>query len=396
MASLILFTGKGGTGKSTISAATGIHYASKGYRTLVVSSDPAHSTDDTFGIPIGNSLVKITDNLWAKNLNAEERASEFFDTISGAMETMFSKSLPGFDTSLMTEWANFPGMDEVFALEEVHNLMLGVKYDIIVFDTAPTGHTLKALTAPDYLNTFLLKMLRMKAKLENLKGLFLRKSESSMLVSYLEALSERLLRIKVLLRNTEFSSINLVAIATEAGFQECYRTVRFLETLQIPVQNIIVNHVVPSFGSEVWADAKENPAVALLYNEWLIQQPYLGKYKQIASQHGINLVGMTKLPYEPRGQRLEDVSNILWGNKGLKFECPFSIKIDENDEKYYLRLKAPNIHEAVWHTNNLKYRFDDILDEWHKIPLPPELSDDIEERKVSRRKTDGGITLTVE
>ena len=71
MAYLLLFTGKGGVGKSTISASTAVYHASQGLRTLLVSSDPAHSTDDTLGIKVGSEATQVSENLWAKNLNAE-------------------------------------------------------------------------------------------------------------------------------------------------------------------------------------------------------------------------------------------------------------------------------------------------------------------------------------
>ena len=87
------------------------------------------------------------------------------------MESSFG-TLPGFDSSMLADLSNFPGMDEAFAMEEMSRLCHSSDYDLIVYDTAPTGHTLKALSAPDYLNTFLLKVLRMKAKIENLKGFF--------------------------------------------------------------------------------------------------------------------------------------------------------------------------------------------------------------------------------
>ena len=90
MASLMLFTGKGGVGKSTIAAATAVKYAKEGLRTILVSSDPAHSTDDTLGVNVGQgTLVEVTTNLWAKNINAEANASVFAEQMQSGMEAMF-------------------------------------------------------------------------------------------------------------------------------------------------------------------------------------------------------------------------------------------------------------------------------------------------------------------
>ena len=101
-----------------------------------------------------------------------------------------------FDPELLTEWASFPGMDEVFALEELLYLVQSVEYDLIVFDTAPTGHTLKALTAPDSLNTFLLRILRMKARVEGLKTMFIKKGDTKKLVLLLEETIDKINRLK--------------------------------------------------------------------------------------------------------------------------------------------------------------------------------------------------------
>ena len=386
MAYLLLFTGKGGVGKSTISAATALHHAQQGLRTLLVSSDPAHSTDDTLGIKVGFTPTQVAEDLplWAKNLNAEEMAGDFFGKMESLMEKSFG-SLPGFDSSMLSDLSNFPGMDEAFAMEEIERLCASADYDVIVFDTAPTGHTLKALSAPDYLNTFLLKVLRMKAKIENLKGFFIKKGDTSKLVDLLEDFIKRIERLKVLLRNPEYVSINLVSIPTEAGFAECLRTVRFLDNMKIPVQHIVVNQIIPSFTPDVWEIAPSNPAVALLKTEYDIQQPYLGRFKELTSSHPIRLVGMTRLPFEPRSARLVDVAHTLWGERGLNFPITPSLEVQEDS----LTLHIPYIKNAKWTKDNWTYRFGDSL---HHIPLEKP------DAKITRKtdKKTNCVTLTWE
>ena len=386
MAYLLLFTGKGGVGKSTISAATALHHAQQGLRTLLVSSDPAHSTDDTLGIKVGFTPTQVAEDLplWAKNLNAEEMAGDFFGKMESLMEKSFG-SLPGFDSSMLSDLSNFPGMDEAFAMEEIERLCASADYDVIVFDTAPTGHTLKALSAPDYLNTFLLKVLRMKAKIENLKGFFIKKGDTSKLVDLLEDFIKRIERLKVLLRNPEYVSINLVSIPTEAGFAECLRTVRFLDNMKIPVQHIVVNQIIPSFTPDVWEIAPSNPAVALLKTEYDIQQPYLGRFKKLTSSHPIRLVGMTRLPFEPLSARLVDVAHTLWGERGLNFQITPSLEVQEGS----LILHIPYIKNAKWTKDNWTYRFGDSL---HHIPLEKP------DAKITRKtdKKTNCVTLTWE
>ena len=269
---LILFTGKGGVGKSTISATTAIHHAKQGKRTILVSSDPAHSTDDVIGQKIGFTPTKIEENLYAMNINAEKQAKEFLDRMNEGLLSM-TKNIPGFDPELLGEMAGFPGMEEYFGMEMIYTLMNDTSYDVVVFDTAPTGHTLKMLTSPDSIKAFILRILRMKAKIENLKGfLFRKKSETAKVVVELEAICERIEEFKTLLRNDE-SSINLVSIPSEAGYQECARTIKFLNTIELPVKHLLVNNIVPDFGEVVWKTTDENPAAAMTYRRFQIQQP---------------------------------------------------------------------------------------------------------------------------
>ena len=104
---LYLFTGKGGVGKTTVSSATALHYAGLGKRTLLVSSDPAHSTDDVLQCKVGNQPTKITDNLDAMNINAETQAKEFMSLINDEVKGMMG-NVPGFDPEMFMDMAGFP------------------------------------------------------------------------------------------------------------------------------------------------------------------------------------------------------------------------------------------------------------------------------------------------
>ena len=314
---LILFTGKGGVGKSTISATTAIHHAKQGKRTILVSSDPAHSTDDVLGEKVGFSPTAIDDNLWAMNINAEKQAKEFLERINEGMMKL-TANVPGFDPEILGEMAGFPGMEEYFGMEMIYNLLTDASYDVVVFDTAPTGHTLKMLTAPDAIRAFILRILRMKAKIENLKGfIFRKKSETAQVVKELEDICECIEVFKQLLREDD-CSINLVSIPSEAGYQECYRTIKFLNTIELPVKHILVNNIIPDFGEDVWEAAEDNPAVAMMYRKYQIQQPYLSRYRSMAADYQVRLVGITQVPFEPMGiPALTKLATLVWGSKGM-------------------------------------------------------------------------------
>ncbi len=314
---LILFTGKGGVGKSTISATTAVHHASQGKKTILVSSDPAHSTDDVIGQKIGFTPTEIGENLWGLNINAEKQAKDFLERMNAGMMKL-TANVPGFDPEILGDMAGFPGMEEYFGMEMIYTLMNDASYDVVVFDTAPTGHTLKMLTAPDAIRAFILRILRMKAKIENLKGfVFRKKSETAKVVKELEEICDRIETFKKMLRGDD-CSINLVSIASEAGYQECFRTIKFLNQIELPVKHILVNQIVPDFGEEVWATVDENPAAAMTHRRYQIQQPYLTQYRSLASEHQVRLVGITHVPFEPMGlPALAKLSTLVWGSKGM-------------------------------------------------------------------------------
>ena len=314
---LILFTGKGGVGKSTMAATTAVYHAKQGKNTILVSSDPAHSTDDVILQKVGFSPTKIEENLWAMNINAEKQAKEFLERTNEGMKSL-TANIPGFDSEILSDMAGFPGMEEYFGMEMIYNLMNDTSYDVIVFDTAPTGHTLKMLTAPDTIRAFILRVLRMKAKIENIKGfIFRKKSETAKIVKELEDICERIEIFKKLLREDD-CSINLVSIPSEAGYQECARTIKFLNTIQLPIKHILVNNIIPDFGEDVWNTAEDNPAAAMTYRRYTIQQPYLTRYRSLASEHQVRLVGITLVPFEPMGLlALEKLSTLVWGSKGM-------------------------------------------------------------------------------
>lgn len=391
MASLMLFTGKGGVGKSTVSAATALHHASKGLKTILVSSDPAHSTDDTLGVSVGNGvLTQVSDNLWAKNINAEANANVFADEMKNGMEAMFAKQIPGFDSEIFTDMTSFPGMDEFFALDEILKLVQSCDYDIIVFDTAPTGHTLKALNAPAAIRTFLLRILRMKAKIDNLKGFLLKKGDTPKLIEHLEQICAKVERLTLILRNPKFVNINLVSIASEAGFQECFRTIQFLKKMHIPIGNIIVNNIMPNFGPDEWALAEEHPSVGLIKREYDIQQPYLQRYRELCSEENLKLVGLSRLPFEPRAEKLGEVAKMLWRPGSLDWEP--TLPLVEHDENY--RVQLPFVATAKWAIKNgtAKYRYESFNfgqgDGWYEVPL--------EDVKKKRKVNEDTMTLTTE
>jgi len=382
MTRLVLFTGKGGVGKSSTSAATAQYWAGQGYRTILVSSDPAHSTEDVLGVPVGFKPTPIAENFWAANINASTEAEEFFGELQNLMQDSFAKLMPGIDADMFTDWFNFPGMDEVFALKKILNLTVGSEFDLIVFDTAPTGHTLKALTCPEAIEGFILRILRMRAKIMNLKGFMMRRTDDlNPFVEFLENTRNLMLRIRELIRNPSHVQVNLVSIPTEAGFQECQRTIKFLKSLNIDVANVVINNLVPAFDESTWEISDTNKAVALLKLERDNQQPYLAQYGAITSSLGIKLCGVPKFPFEPKAERLEDFGRVVCPTLVLEPRHIISKRVE--DDKTTLQIRIP-------FTEDIKLKNDGYYLDGERYDYPTLEGLDLKRKK----KTSSHITLT--
>lgn len=385
MAKLILYSGKGGVGKSTTSAASAYHWAGQGYKTLLVSTDPAHSTEDVLGTPVGSSATPIATNLWAMNIDSCAKARGFQEQFQNNMDNTVAKWFPGFDPEILSDWASFPGMDEVFALEELMHLVEGIEYDLIVYDTAPTGHTLKALTAPDAMNKFLLRILRMKSRIENIKSIFLKKNDTDKLVALLEETITKIDKFKALLRNEDFVSINLVGIPTEAGYQECIKTIKYLQDQGFVIHNLVINNIIPTFDEPTWEAAASNKAVALLKMERENQQPYITKFNTVTNRENIKLTGVSKLPFQPMGDRLPEFAKFLWKDGGMVFEPEHSVKQENGDDLVRLRLRFPHSGKVV--LNDRSYKID-----YNEYPIPLPL--DLLVATPRKQKTSQGATYT--
>ena len=160
---IIIYTGKGGVGKTTVSAATGVLCAELGYKTIVLSTDPAHSLSDSIGKKIGKNPVKVTDRLWAQEIDVTEELRINWDKIQGFIVKFLSYQ--GFDKFIAEEFAIFPGLEELFSLLKINEYYEKESYDVIIADCAPTANTIRMLSFPDIVSWYMEKFFPLERKL---------------------------------------------------------------------------------------------------------------------------------------------------------------------------------------------------------------------------------------
>jgi arsenite-transporting ATPase len=150
---VILFTGKGGVGKTTSAAGTATLAARRGERTLVLSTDAAHSLGDAFGLPIGSEPTAVADHLWVQQVDAQRRFERSWGELQGYLRTVLDAV--GVDPITAEELTVIPGAEEVLALLELRAQVLGGQWDVVVVDCAPTAETLRLLALPEALGWYM-------------------------------------------------------------------------------------------------------------------------------------------------------------------------------------------------------------------------------------------------
>src|SRR5437867_6315119 len=159
---VILFTGKGGVGKTTVAAATAVRAARAGRRTLVMSTDPAHSLADSFDLEVGSQPTRLDPHLWAQQLDAQERLEDNWREIQDYMVQLMNWA--GTETIQAEELTVLPGLDEIFSLIDVKTHVESGDYDVVVVDCAPTAETLRLLSLPEIMSWYIERIFPVERK----------------------------------------------------------------------------------------------------------------------------------------------------------------------------------------------------------------------------------------
>ncbi|KAK2380250.1 P-loop containing nucleoside triphosphate hydrolase superfamily protein [Trifolium repens] len=256
--------GKGGVGKTSCAASLAVKFANHGHPTMVVSTDPAHSLSDSFAQDLtGGKLVPVegvSSPLYALEINPDKSMEEFRTAGQklgggGAKSLMQSMGLGAIADQLgelkLEEMLHTPppGTDEIIAITKVMQFLESEEYSMfsrIVFDTAPTGHTLRLLSLPDFLDGSIGKLIKMKTKLGSVFNSLLGKEQpQNNPLDKLETLKERVAKIHDLFHNPDTTEFIIVTIPTVMAISESSRLHASLKKESVPVKRLIVNQVLP-------------------------------------------------------------------------------------------------------------------------------------------------------
>ena len=253
----IMFGGKGGVGKTSCAAATAVWAAEHlNKEILILSTDPAHSLSDSFSQDLsGGEVVKVKGlkNFYGLEINPKKEFSKYQDVMddpqSSAMPEQFKGLMEGMGD--LSEMKNVmpPGADESFAFAKVLEFIQSAEYDLIFFDTAPTGHTLRLLSLPEVLGSFYGKIIKMQMALRDVwgkfKGFFQRKDLETDTLSQLNKFQEVIAEVGEELKDPTKTSFVIVMIAEAMSVFETEDLISHLELYEVPYSNIIVNMLFP-------------------------------------------------------------------------------------------------------------------------------------------------------
>jgi arsenite-transporting ATPase len=244
----ILYTGKGGVGKTSVAAATARRCAAAGMRTVVLSTDPAHSLSDSLEEPLGSTPTQCGPNLWGQEVQAQEEMERHWDAVQEWMGDMLAER--GVDRIAAEELTVPPGMDELFSLLQIKSHHESGEFDAIIVDCAPTGETLRLLSFPDVASWWLEKMLPLERKMMGAARPLARAMldislPSDRVFDDVERLVQNLVAMNVILRDRTTTSIRLVMNPDRMVIKESMRTFTYLNLYGYLTDAVVVNRVFP-------------------------------------------------------------------------------------------------------------------------------------------------------
>jgi arsenite/tail-anchored protein-transporting ATPase len=263
---ILLFTGKGGVGKTTVAAATAVRAARAGRRTLITSTDPAHSLADSFGVELGDQVSEIEPNLWAEQIDAQARLEQNWRDIQEHVISLLNWM--GVDSVEAEELSVIPGLDEIFSLTDMRRHVDSGAYDLLVIDCAPTAETLRLLSLPEVMNWYIERIFPIqRGVVKTIRPVLTRVTTMPIpddrIFNAVMRLHRNLEAVRKILVDEKQSSVRLVVNAEKMVIAEARRTYTYLSLFGYRVDAVIANRIIPDH----------------------VTDPYFVKWKEIQAEH---------------------------------------------------------------------------------------------------------------
>jgi len=245
---IILYTGKGGVGKTSVAAATALRCADLGYRTVVISTDAAHSLSDSFDLPLGPEPTDIAPNLWGQEIDILHQMDKYWGTVQDWLSSVLTWR--GMDEIIAEETTVLPGMEELTSLLQISLLHDSGDFDAIIVDCAPTGETLRFLSFPEVANWYLRRIFPIERRAAQIAGPLLRSLADlpvpqDPVFESIKSLLTQLNHMHELLTDPQKSSVRLVLNPEKMVIKEAQRTFTYLNLFGFATDLIISNRIIP-------------------------------------------------------------------------------------------------------------------------------------------------------
>ncbi|HTN70979.1 MAG TPA: TRC40/GET3/ArsA family transport-energizing ATPase [Methylomirabilota bacterium] len=335
---IILFTGKGGVGKTTVAAATSIKSASLGYKTLVISTDVAHSLADSFAIPLTHEPTAVGPaGLFAAELDSGKELEHYWGDIKRRIATVLRDE--GVGSTLAGEMAVIPGLDEILSLVRIKKYFDEAQYDALIIDSAPTGAAMRLLSAPDINRWYVKNLLNLASGFNRLVGPMLQKLgkfpfTDSALRDKVKNLFERAEALRKILSDPSVTSVRLVLNPDRMAILETGRAFTFFSLYGLSVDALFVNRVIPPEVLDPYLDT------------WKEQQAnYRRQIAETYSEMPLFEIPLRRQEVTGLGQ-LQELAQTIYGEKDpvQRLSDVQPVQFDLSKGKYTLSLHVAGVH----------------------------------------------------
>ncbi len=358
---IILYTGKGGVGKTSVAAATALKCARNGHKTLVVSTDPAHSLGDSLDIKLTPEPIEIEKNFWAQEIDTVYEVEKGWGKVQQYLTALFTaKTIKDITTEELTV---FPGIEDLLSLLRILNYYKEKRFDVIIIDCAPTGETLALLSFPEMLRWWMEKLFPIERKavkiarpiVEPLLGIPM---PSDDVMGEINKIYLQLEEMRHILSDRSITSIRIVVNPEKMVIKEAQRSFTYLNIYDFNVDAIIINRVIPESVNDAyfktWKDIQnkykemiyESFSPVPIYQAPLFENEIVGlQLLQRMANEVFSDENPTEIKYNIRTQEIKKE-----GHKYILFiRVPFTYKndISLNQKGDEIIIKSNNIKRSI-------------------------------------------------